>query len=158
MKQNYELMVVLNPALTKEDSGSAKERIKELMGKSGAEFLNEEGWGIRRLAYPIRKAGHTYLEGNYYLTKFKMERAAIKEVEGQLRISEQVLRHLLVKVEPPKPQPVKAAVAPAAAEAPAPVVEAPAPPNAEASEPAAAEVPETPEAEAKEPEEAKQQS
>jgi small subunit ribosomal protein S6 len=142
MKQNYELMVVLNPALTKEDSGSAKERIKDLMGKNGAEFLNEEDWGTRRLAYPIRKSGHTYLEGSYFLTKFKMERSAIKEVEGQLRISEQVLRHLLVKVEPPKPQPVKAEAAPVAAEAPAATA---------AEAPAAG-------SEAKEPEEAKQQS
>jgi len=136
MKQNYELMVVLNPALTKEDSGSAKERIKDLMGKNGGELLSEEDWGTRRLAYPIRKAGHTYLEGSYYLSKFKMDRLAIKEVEGQLRISEQVLRHLLVKVEEPKAQPAKAepvAVA-AVAEAPAAIAaEAPASPEAEAA-------------------------
>lgn len=51
-------------------------------------------WGKKKLAYSIKH----FLEGNYILTKFKMNPARCKELEANLRISEDVIRHLLIKV------------------------------------------------------------
>ena len=119
MKRDYELVVVLNPALEQGENTSARERIKELITKDGGEITAEEEWGTRRLAYSVRKTGHSYLEGAYYLTHFNADRAAVKELEGHLRLSEQVLRHLLVKGGPPKKKEEPAPAA--AAEIPEPI-------------------------------------
>jgi len=53
-----------------------------------------ERWGKRRLAYPIEH----FMEGNYVLARFKLKPALSKELEANLRISEELLRHLLIKL------------------------------------------------------------
>ena len=103
MKQDYELVVILNPSLSQEESSNIKARISGLITNNGGAITGEEEWGNRRLAYAIRRTGQTYLEGNYFLTRFNTDRSAVKEMEGSLRLSEQVLRFLLVKSEPPQP-------------------------------------------------------
>jgi small subunit ribosomal protein S6 len=52
-------------------------------------------WGRRKLAYPIRK----FMEANYILTRFKLEPKLIKEVETEIKASEEILRYLVVKAE-----------------------------------------------------------
>jgi small subunit ribosomal protein S6 len=52
-----------------------------------------EKWGKKKLAYPIKH----FLEGNYVLTRFKVSPAQCKELEANLKITEEVLRHLLIK-------------------------------------------------------------
>ena len=54
------------------------------------EVLNH--WGRRKLAYPIKQQ----LEGNYVVTQLRLEPGRTKELEQGLRISEDVMRHLLV--------------------------------------------------------------
>ena len=100
MKREYELMLVINPALSKEDGLGAKDRVKDFIGEGGGEITNEDDWGTRRLAYPIKKAGQAYMEGNYQILRFNMEADAVSALENQLRLSENVLRHMVVR-EPP---------------------------------------------------------
>ena len=100
MKREYELMLVINPALSKEDGLGAKDRVKDIIGESGGEITNEDDWGTRRLAYTIKKAGQAYMEGNYQILRFNMEADAVSALENQLRLSENVLRHMVVR-EPP---------------------------------------------------------
>ena len=102
MKQDYELMLVLNPALSQEESAEARDRVRELVTKDGGEILVEDEWGTRRLAYSIRKIGQTYLEGDYSVTYFNSDSSVLKELEGYLRLSERVLRHMVVIGSPPK--------------------------------------------------------
>ncbi len=97
MKQDYELMLVLNPALSQEDNAEAREQVRELITSNGGEITTEDEWGTRRLAYSIKKAGQTYLEGVYYLFRFNLEPAVVGEIDRPLRLSEQVLRHMVVK-------------------------------------------------------------
>ncbi len=111
--RHYELMVVLSPILSPEEVASSKDRIKGLIDQQGGTIVREDQWGMRRLAYPIRKAGQTFLEGNYLLTQFATEGVLSRTLEGQLNLSEDVLRYLVVKSEPPKETPPPATEAPA---------------------------------------------
>ena len=52
-------------------------------------------WGKKKLAYPIGQ----FVEGSYVLAHFNLKPASTKELEANLQISEEVLRHLLVKIE-----------------------------------------------------------
>ncbi len=119
--RHYELVVVLSPILSQEDSSGAWERIKELINRHGCDITQEEQWGMRRLAYPIRRAGQTFLEGNYLLTRFSTDTSVPRELEAHLGLSEDVLRSLIVKSAPPKPAPpvLDQAVAVVAEEPPA---------------------------------------
>lgn len=107
MKREYELMLVMNPALSKEDSLGAKDRVKDIIGEEGGEITSEDDWGTRRLAYPIKKAGQPYMEGNYQILRFNMEAHDVSELENQIRLSENVLRHMVVRDPPPNKKTAK---------------------------------------------------
>ena len=116
--RHYELVVVLSPILSQEEGSGAWEGIKEVITSHGGDITRDEQWGMRRLAYPIRKAGQTFLEGNYLLTRFSTDTVVPAELEAQLKLSENVLRHLLVRSEAstaveaaPEAPPVSAGVA-----------------------------------------------
>ena len=61
----------------------------------GAEIINEENWGLKKLAYPIEKKS----TGFYELVEFKAEPTVIANFELQLRRDERILRYLTVKME-----------------------------------------------------------
>ena len=103
--RHYELIVVLSPILSQEDASGEWDRIKSLVYRNGDGDPYEERWGMRRLAYPIKKAGQTFLEGNYLLTRFSSDTVAPPELEAHLRMSESILRYLLTKAGPPESTP-----------------------------------------------------
>jgi small subunit ribosomal protein S6 len=107
--RHYEMVIILSPMLSTDEATGSWQRIKDFISERGAEVTQEEQWGMRRLAYPIRKAGQTFLEGNYLLTCFSTESVVPYELEGHLKLSEDVLRYLVVKSDPPKPPPPVAA-------------------------------------------------
>ena len=92
--QEYELVCILNPEMSDEDlEASANTITQYITGREGVIDVVDK-WGKKKLAYPIRH----YVEGNYVLTKFKISPARCKELEANLGISEDVIRHLLIKV------------------------------------------------------------
>ena len=97
--RQYELVVVFSPILSNEDRTSAWDRIKQLIANGDGEITQEEDWGMRRLAYPIRKGSQTFLEGSYYLTRFSTDTVAPRELEPQLNLGENILRYLLVNAD-----------------------------------------------------------
>ncbi len=101
MKQDYELMLVLNPALSREEDASARERVRDLITTNGGTIAKEDAWGTRRLAYTIKKAGQDYMEGVYYLYHFDLEPDQVNAIQRPLLLSEQVLRHMVVRSEIP---------------------------------------------------------
>ena len=103
--RHYEVIVVLSPVLSQEESSETWGRIKELIANHGGDLTQEEQWGMRRLAYPIRKAGQTFLEGNYLLTRFSTDTVVPRELETHLTLSEGVIRFLVVRSGEPKPVP-----------------------------------------------------
>jgi small subunit ribosomal protein S6 len=132
------LVVVLSPVLSQEESSGAWDRIKQLIVDHGGDVTQEEQWGMRRLAYPIRKAGQTFLEGNYLLTRFSTDTVVPMELESHLTLAETVLRFLVVKSGPPKPVPPPVEQV-AVAEVGQPQVEEP--PVAQADQPEEVEAP-----------------
>lgn len=87
-------MVVINPELDDEGMSTIMDKLKGLITERGGSITDVEQWGRRRLAYPIKH----FLEGNYVLTHFKMDPNLTNEVDAGLRLSEAVLRHLIVRL------------------------------------------------------------
>jgi small subunit ribosomal protein S6 len=93
--QDYELVYILNPDIAEDALEGKVSGISQFITSRDGVIASVDKWGKKKLAYPIKH----YLEGNYILTKFKISPARCKELEGNLKISEEVLRHLLVKKE-----------------------------------------------------------
>ncbi len=93
MQRPYELVVIVSPDIQDDGMPVVMERVGKFITDRGGEVEQQDIWGRRRLAYPIRR----YVEGSYFQTNFQMETDAAAELESQLRINEDVLRHLLIR-------------------------------------------------------------
>lgn len=93
--REYELVFIVQPELEEEAVDAFVERVQQIMQDNGGEVKAAEQLGSRRLAYPIRK----YERGYYVLLQARLGQPAIQEVERALKLSEDVLRHLLVRIE-----------------------------------------------------------
>ncbi|MQG15146.1 MAG: 30S ribosomal protein S6, partial [SAR202 cluster bacterium] len=118
--RHYELLVVLSPMLNQEELSQTWDKIKGFITTREAEISHEERWGTRRLAYPIRKGQHRFLEGSYHLTRFATERAFNIELESFLKIDDEVLRSLVTVTLPEEELAAQAAAAARAIRAPTP--------------------------------------
>ena len=91
----YETVFILTPVLSDVQMKEAVEKFKGILAAEGAEIINEENWGLKKLAYPIEKKS----TGFYQLIEFKAEPAVIQKLEINYRRDERVLRYLTVKLE-----------------------------------------------------------
>jgi small subunit ribosomal protein S6 len=91
--RDYELVVVLSPEIVEEDLPAAIERASSAVTNRGGEVADTRQWGRRRLAYPINR--HT--EGNYIISQIRLDPGRTHEIESQFNITEEILRHLLVR-------------------------------------------------------------
>ncbi|MBV9329770.1 MAG: 30S ribosomal protein S6 [Chloroflexi bacterium] len=105
--RDYELMVVLDPNLDEAAVDALNARIQTMVTQRGGSIESVEAWGRKRLAYPIGR----YRDGVYILSRFQMPPNAAAEIERSLKLTESVIRHLLVRAEglAPAPAPVAAA-------------------------------------------------
>ena len=92
--RDYELVVIISPEVVDEEIPAAIDKISQFIIERGGAITEVNQWGRRKLAYPIRD----FMEGNYVLTQFKMEPSLTAELEASLGISEEILRHLLVRL------------------------------------------------------------
>ena len=90
---NYETVFILTPVLSDDQMKEAVEKFKTLLVEEGAEIVNEEDWGLRKLAYPIDKK----TTGFYAFLEFKAEPHVIEKLEVNFRRDERVIRFLTVK-------------------------------------------------------------
>lgn len=93
--KNYELPIVFIPTLSEEEKVATLEKVKELIVRFGGEITNVDDWGKRKLAYEIDKQK----EGFYYFIQFTAETSTPAELESRLRITEPVLRYLIVRLD-----------------------------------------------------------
>ncbi len=91
--RNYEIMVVVRADLNEADLHSQLDTIKSWITAKEGKVSQVDLWGRRRLAYPIAKQR----DGFYVLMKAELPTAAPSEIERNLRISENVLRFLVIK-------------------------------------------------------------
>jgi small subunit ribosomal protein S6 len=104
--RDYELMVVLDPNLDDAAIEALNTRIQTLVTQRGGTVESVEPWGRKRLAYPIGR----YRDGVYILSRLQLPPNAAADIERALKLTESVIRHLLVRAEGLTP-----AAAPAAA-------------------------------------------
>ncbi|HEX6792063.1 MAG TPA: 30S ribosomal protein S6 [Candidatus Krumholzibacteria bacterium] len=93
--RSYECAVVLHPAVHEDGLKASTAKYVDIIARSGGEITRVETWGKRRLSYEIMKQP----EGHYYFYKFRGASALVDELGRQLRIDEQVLRHMIVRDE-----------------------------------------------------------
>ncbi len=94
-QRDYEMVLVIKPGLTEEALGTAVDNVTRFVTERGGTITEVNHWGRRKLAYPIKH----FAEGSYVLTKLKMKPELHKALEANLRISEDVIRHLLIRVD-----------------------------------------------------------
>ena len=90
---DYELVLVFSPAIAEDGLDAAIEKVSQLITEGGGTPPVIEQWGKRKLAYTIKR----FMEGNYVLTRFKLKPGLTRELEANLHISEEILRHLLIR-------------------------------------------------------------
>ncbi|MCE5259242.1 MAG: 30S ribosomal protein S6 [Chloroflexi bacterium] len=92
---NYELIYILQPDLDEAALAALNEHIQQIINANGGQVASSELMGRRALAYPIKRRH----EGYYMLVKASLTQNTITEIERSLRLSEDVLRHMLVRVD-----------------------------------------------------------
>ena len=93
--QQYEIVIVLTPLLSVDVAAEANAKYSKILTDNGAEIIQEDNWGLRKLAYPIQKK----TTGYYHLTEFKAPGDLINKLEIELRRDERVLRFLTIALD-----------------------------------------------------------
>lgn len=93
--RSYELTFIVHPDVEDEGLASVVEKVSQFITASSGQVTNVNHWGRRRLAYPIQKQR----EGYYVLMHVQLDPASINELERNLKLTEQVIRYLLVRVD-----------------------------------------------------------
>jgi small subunit ribosomal protein S6 len=88
------MVLIISPEIAEDDVPGTIDRVNEFITSNGGEINEVERWGKRKLAYPI----NNFKEGNYVISHFKMEPGMTTELEATLKISEDILRHMLVRL------------------------------------------------------------
>ena len=91
----YETVFILTPVLSDEQMKETVAKFKKLLTDNGAEILNEEAWGLKKLAYNIEKK----TSGFYNLIEFKADPTVINTLEVGYRRDEKVIRYMTVKLD-----------------------------------------------------------
>ena len=93
---NYEIALIIRPDVEEEAQQSLIERLSEILTAQGGQVDNVETWGRRRLAYPINKVN----EGFYYFIQGQFSSSALPELERIAKLSEDILRHMVIRQDP----------------------------------------------------------
>ncbi len=93
--RDYELVMILSPEATESEAAQTVKRISDIISGGGGSISQQENWGIRRLAYPIQR----FVEGNYFVTRCRMEAQAAADLDKTLNAAQDVMRHLVFKLE-----------------------------------------------------------
>ncbi len=91
----YETVFILTPVLSDEQMKETVAKFTKLLTDNGAEILNEEAWGLKKMAYAIQKKS----TGFYCLVEFKAEPAVVDILETGYRRDEKVIRFMTVKLD-----------------------------------------------------------
>ena len=91
----YETVFILTPVLSDDQMKETVAKCKKILTDKGAEIVNEEIWGLKKMAYAIQKKS----TGFYCLLEFKAEPEVIKTLETGFRRDEKVIRFMTVKLD-----------------------------------------------------------
>jgi small subunit ribosomal protein S6 len=93
--RQYELVYIVSPEATEQEVNDLHAQVETIAGRFGGQLERTENWGRRRLAYEI---GH-HREGTYVLEVLNGSGEMVKELDRRLRVTDNVIRHLVVRVD-----------------------------------------------------------
>ncbi|MFN6944011.1 MAG: 30S ribosomal protein S6 [Cytophagaceae bacterium] len=88
--KNYETVFILTPVLSDTQMKDTVEKFRNVLKENGAELVNDENWGLKKLAYPINHK----TTGFYHLFEFKGSSNIIKSLEIEYKRDERIMRFL----------------------------------------------------------------
>jgi small subunit ribosomal protein S6 len=102
--RSYETVIVLRPDVAEPKVKERIERLKAALVSNGAEILGIEEWGMRELAYPVKKQE----KGITAILRYQVESPGLRELERQIKFMEDIVRHITVRMEvEPKAKPAQ---------------------------------------------------
>lgn len=93
--RKYEIMYIIRPNIEDEAKKALVERFSGILSDNGAEITNVKEWGKRRLAYEI----NDFRDGYYMLVNVNADAPAVQEFDRLAKISEDIIRHIVIKEE-----------------------------------------------------------
>jgi len=93
--QQYETVIILTPLLSEETAKEVIAKFTKILTDNGAVIVQEDNWGLRKLAYPIQKKSTGY----YHLTEYKAPGELINKLEIDLKRDERVVRFLTIALD-----------------------------------------------------------
>jgi len=93
--RDYEIMYIIRPDIEEEAQTSLIERFNSILTDNGAEIDKVDEMGKRRFAYEI----NNYRDGFYIVINFKGDENAVNEFDRQAKFSDDILRHMVVRVD-----------------------------------------------------------
>ncbi|HLX58232.1 MAG TPA: 30S ribosomal protein S6 [Ktedonobacteraceae bacterium] len=100
MRRDYELGFILNPEVSEEQSSSILERIQQIVTIHDGQVVRVNQWGRRRLAYPIEHKR----DGFYVFIDMILTPETVSELDRTLKVTEEVLRHIIIRRDPKSAQ------------------------------------------------------
>ena len=92
---NYEIMFIVKATIDENEIKKTSEDLQKLINNKKSKVIEFKEMGRKKLAYPINKE----LSGFYYVIKAETDHETIKEFDRKVSINENVLRHLIIKIE-----------------------------------------------------------
>lgn len=91
--KDYELVLVYKPELGDDGLSASVDKVSQFITSRGGEVVATNNWGKQKMAYPIER----FVDAYYVLLQIKFNPGTARELEANLNISEELLRHLLVR-------------------------------------------------------------
>ncbi|TSA13898.1 MAG: 30S ribosomal protein S6 [Deltaproteobacteria bacterium] len=93
--RRYETIFIAKPNLSPDDLKNLADKMKDIMVQGGGQIVKFDEWGVKRLAYAVKK----HNQGFYFFTDYAGAPALVKELERNLKIDDRVIKYLTVKLE-----------------------------------------------------------
>lgn len=93
--RNYESLYIVHPEVVGDELTTMVDKFQKILSDQHAEIVKLDNWGVRKLAYPIKKVER----GSYIQVLFSAGPEVVAEYERRLRLDEQILRFLTVRLD-----------------------------------------------------------
>ena len=98
--RNYEIMFVVRPTLSEDEIKKVASNFQKSLETNGAKVNNVDAWGQKTLAYDIKVGNNVYKSGYYFVLNIESsDDKAVKEFDRLALISNDIVRHLIIKKE-----------------------------------------------------------
>ena len=98
--RNYEIMFIVRPTLGEDEIKKVASDFQKTLETNGAKVTGVDAWGQKSLAYDIKVGNNTYKSGYYFVVNIEAkDDKAVKEFDRLALISNDIIRHLIIKKE-----------------------------------------------------------